>query len=119
MNPFLPNFFLFQFFFQSDISCELFIWDNEVDELLSNTRNKEMFTGAYMECNNCEVILGYFKEFGNDFGKEFGKEYGKESSSKNVEKLKKLLQIERNETFWLMVALIVSWMLLVIVLKLN
>ncbi|CAI8584398.1 unnamed protein product [Vicia faba] len=84
----------------SDIHCELFIWDDEVDELLMNTRNKERFTGVDIECNNCEVILGYLKEFDNNFRKEFEKEYGKESSSKKVEKLKKLLQIERKKTTW-------------------
>ncbi|CAL5215102.1 unnamed protein product [Lathyrus oleraceus] len=56
-------------FGKSDISCEFFIWDDEVNELLLNTQNKERFTSANIECNNCEVILGYLKEFGNGYRK--------------------------------------------------
>ncbi|CAI8611035.1 unnamed protein product [Vicia faba] len=90
-------------------SYDLFIRDDEVDDFLLNTRNKGILTGEDMNSNNYEVILGYIKEIVNNFEKQFGKEYGKKSSSKKVEKLKIMLQIERKKNFWLMIALIVSY----------
>lgn len=42
-------------------------------------------TSLEMDCKNCDVMLGYLREFDRDIGKVFGmefdKEYGKESCS--------------------------------------
>ncbi|CAK8569061.1 unnamed protein product [Lathyrus sativus] len=59
--------------------------------------------------------IGYLEEFGKEFAKEFGKEYAKESYSKKFEKTKRNLQHERNKSYWLTVALIVSCVLFAIV----
>ena len=70
-----------------------------------SSRNTKVFRGEEMECNNCEVTIGHLKgfakEYGKEFGKEFAKEYGKEACSKRVEKLKKLLKIEREKNYGL------------------
>ncbi|CAK8566499.1 unnamed protein product [Lathyrus sativus] len=84
---------------KSEVACDLFVWDDEVDDLFMSSRNTEVFRGEEMECNNCKFTIGHLKGFAKEYGKEFGidfsKEYGKEACPKKVEKLKKMVKIEK------------------------
>lgn len=79
--------------------------------------NQKISTNYY----NCEIIMAYLREFKKDiyekFGKEFGKEYKVEVSSKKHEKTEKKLQIEKNKSHCLIVALTMSWILFSIIYK--
>jgi hypothetical protein len=109
---------------QAEYSCELFIWDDELDEFLKRS-------GRYYEpgclksesgCNNCVMTMEFLREFGKDFGKEFvkenGKEDGKEISEKKHEKLKLKFEAEKKKNLGLIVALAVSWIVFSVVFKL-
>jgi hypothetical protein len=113
---------------QAEYSCELFIWDDELDEFLQKS-------GKYYEpgclksesgCNNCVMTMEFLREFCKDFGKEFekgfvkenGKEHGKEISAKKHEKLKMKFEAEKKKNLGLIVALAVSWIVFSVVFKL-
>lgn len=100
---------------QTGIICDLFIWDDELDEIEWKSGTKTVDNNLAGDCNKGEYMIGYLREFDKEFTKEFGKEYSKESCSKKLEKIKKNLQHERKKNYWLTVALIMSWMLFVIV----
>lgn len=74
--------------FSSVVSCELFIWDDEVGQV-------ERTQKIPQNCKNCEMIMTYLREFGKDFGKEFSKQFGVEVSLKKHEKTKKSLRWRR------------------------
>ncbi|XP_058775088.1 uncharacterized protein At4g04775-like [Vicia villosa] len=108
---------------KSDAACDLFLWDDEVMENIMTGGKKEVFRGGELVINNSEFTVDQMKafglQFGKEFGKEFSKEFGLEASSKKVEKLKKLMNVERKKNFRLMVALVASWMLLFVVYKIG
>jgi hypothetical protein len=108
---------------QTEYSCELFIWDDELDEFLKKS-------GKYYEpgCssvlkseagyNNCAMTMEFLTQFGKDFGKEFGKEHGTQISAKKHEKLKMKLKAEKKKNFGLIVVLAVSWIVFSVIFKL-
>lgn len=61
--------------------------------------------------------MAYLREFGKDIVKEFDKQFGVEVNSKKHEKTKKKIQMEKNKSHCLMVALMLSWILFSIVYK--
>lgn len=68
------------------------------------------------------MTMAYLREYGNDLGKlgetEFGKQIGAKLSLMMLEKTKKKLELEKNKSYWLMISLVLSWILLSIVVKL-
>ena len=114
---------------QAEYGCDLFIWDDELDEgnmMNSQKSGKYYDAGRSSGCNNCVMTMEFLREFGNDFGKEFGEEYGKriekgngkEINSKKHEKLKMKFEAEKKKNFGLIVALVVSWIFFSFVFKL-
>ncbi|XP_024636591.1 uncharacterized protein At4g04775-like [Medicago truncatula] len=79
----------------AEYSCELFIWDDELDKILKHSEKyygPGCSSGLKSEagCNNGVMTMEFLREFGKDFGKEFakefGKEYGKEHGKENVQR---------------------------------
>ncbi|XP_058753108.1 uncharacterized protein LOC131626295 [Vicia villosa] len=58
-----------------EISCNLFIWDYELDEIEWKCGIKTIDNSLVVDCNKGEDMIGYMKDFGKEFRKEFGKEY--------------------------------------------
>jgi len=114
---------------QAEYGCDLFIWDDELNEFLQKS-GKYYDAGSSSGCNNCVMTMEFLREFGKDLGKEFGKEFGeeygkrigkgngKEISSKKHEKLKIKFEAEKKKNFGLIVALVVSWIFFSFVFKL-
>lgn len=100
---------------QAEISYDFFIWDDELDKIEGKSRIKAVENSLAGDCNKGEDMIGYLREFGKESTKEFEKEYAKEYCSMKLEKTKKNLQHERNKSYWLTVALIVSCVLFAIV----
>ncbi|CAK8568248.1 unnamed protein product [Lathyrus sativus] len=61
------------------ISCDLFIWDDELDEIEWKSGIKIVDNNLASDCNKGEDMIGSLREFGKEFAKDFGKEYAKES----------------------------------------
>lgn len=91
------------------------MWDDEVG-LVQRT---QAIPRKYFECEMIMVNLReYVKDIGKEVGTEIDKEFGVEFSSKNLEKMKKKLIMEKNKNHWLIIALVVSWILFSIFVKL-
>ncbi|XP_058783282.1 uncharacterized protein LOC131657957 [Vicia villosa] len=60
---------------KTEISCNFFIWDYELDEIEWKCGIKTIDSSLVVDCNKGEDMIGYMKDFGKEFIKEFGKEY--------------------------------------------
>lgn len=48
-------------------SCDLFIWDDELDQVHGRNENPNI----PINCNDCEMIMAYLREFGTNIDEEF------------------------------------------------
>lgn len=105
-------------------SCELFIWDDELDKFFARNGypQKKIDNGFPKKiesgCNGCEMTTEFLKKFGKDFGKECGQEIGQVLESKKVMKLKKKYEAEKKNKNWLYMALLMSWVFFAVAFKL-
>ena len=76
--------------------CGLFFWDDMVSEAEVNSSR----------CCECDMSKGYLREF--------SKEIVEERSNK-VEKLKRKVTLEKTKNFWMMIAIVLSWMFFAVV----
>lgn len=98
---------------QENISRDLFIWDDELDEIDKKSRIKAVDKDTIVGCNNGEDMIGYMREFREGVWKGVCQIF----MLKKDGKTKKIMQHKMNKSSWLTIALFFSWIMFAIVFK--